>query len=260
MLASQTDKRWRKGYVSGAFDMFHIGHLNLIRRAKERCDYLVAGVLTDEVIARIKKKWPVIPLGERLEIIGALKYVDEVDITTVPLLNKITAWEKYRFDAMFSGDDHQHDGWAKEEADLLQRGAELVFFPYTKEVTTTLLQDMTLPPKADHAAIAIAVENFRRVFPFDKVYKGERIIIYGAGRVGAQYAAQLAALEYCEIVAFADTNARSGDTLNGIRCLTPDELKNSMDTFDRIVIATALYRDEILGVLRTLGIPPERLV
>lgn len=260
MLASETETHWSKGYVSGSFDMFHIGHLNLIRRARERCDHLVVGVLADECIVSGKKKWPVIPLSERMEIVGALKYVDEIDVTTKPLLNKITAWEKYRFDAMFSGDDHLHDGWAWEEEDLKARGAVLVFFPYTREVSTTLLQDMTLPPRADVAAVADAVESFRRVFPFDRVNKGERIVIYGAGRVGAQYAAQLAVVAYCEIGAFADTYAKEGDTFAGRRCLTPAELKRELESFDRIVVASAAYRDEILDRLRTLGIPPERIV
>jgi hypothetical protein len=186
--------------------------------------------------------------------------VDETDITTVPLLKKIDAWEKYRYDAMFSGDDHLNDDWAEAEDELKALGADLVFFPYTKEVTTTLLQDMTLPQKADHAAIADAVENFRRIFPFDKVEKGERIAIYGAGRIGAQYASQLSVLDYCEITAFADTNAKKGDTFAGKRCLTPNELKINTDSFDRIVIATALYRDEILIMLRSLGFGPERIV
>jgi glycerol-3-phosphate cytidylyltransferase len=262
MLASETDKHWRRGYVSGTFDMFHIGHLNLIRRAKERCDYLIVGVLADDVVMQNKKKWPVIPQHERLEITGALKYVDEVDITTEPLIDKVAAWEKYRFDAMFSGDDHRDNDWLKanEKDGLDGRGVDVVFFPYTKEVTTTLLQDLTLPPKADHASITEAVEVFRRVFPFDKVEKGERIVIYGAGRVGAQFASQLNALSYCEVVAFADTNAKKGDTFAGKRNLTPEELKSSSDSFDRIVIATALYRDEMLSILRNLGFGPERIV
>jgi len=259
MFASETKKHWNKGYISGTFDLFHIGHLNLIRNAKERCDHLIVGVLSDEAVIQNKKKMPVIPLNERLEIISSIKYVDEVDVTTEDLLNRVTAWEKYRFDAMFSGDDHNNDRWIKgDEQKLLN--ADLVFFPYTKEVTTTLLQDMTLPPKADHAAIAVAVENFRRIFPFDKVNKGERIVIYGTGRVGAQYASQLSALDYCEVVAFADTNAKSGDRFNSKQCFTPGELKQNLNAFDRVVIATALYRDEMLNMMRTLGIPPERIV
>lgn len=264
MLASETDKHWGRGYVSGSFDMFHIGHLNLIRRAKERCDRLVVGVLADECVVKGKKKWPVIPLNERMEIIGALKYVDEVDITTEPLLNKVTAWEKYRFDAMFSGDDHMHDDWNMEgeEEALMARGAVLVFFPYTRSVSTTLLQDLTLPPKANIAAVSVAVESFRRVFPFDKVNKGERIVIYGAGQVGAQYAAQLSVLDYCEIVAFVDTYAEKGGTFAGRPCLTPPELRLMPQCFDRVVVASvrARYRNEILERLRFLGIPQERIV
>jgi glycerol-3-phosphate cytidylyltransferase len=141
IIASETDKHWPIGYISGSFDMFHIGHLNLIRRAKERCDYLIVGVLTDEIIFNFKNRWPAIPLNDRMEIISALKYVDEVDITTEPLINKITAWKKYQYDAMFTGDDHLNDGWAWEGPELKKLGADLVFFPYTKAVSTTMLHE-----------------------------------------------------------------------------------------------------------------------
>ncbi len=140
MLASETDKHWHVGYISGSFDMFHVGHLNLLRRAKERCDYLIVGVLSDECIVTIKKKAPIISLGDRLEIVRSCKYVDEVDVTTNELLNKITAWNKYHFDAMFTGDDHKGDGWAWEEPELNKLGAELVFFPYTTKVSSTKLR------------------------------------------------------------------------------------------------------------------------
>jgi len=262
MLASETGKHWKKGYVSGTFDMFHVGHLNLIHRAKERCDYLVVGVLSDEVAVKFKQKLPVIPLDERMEIIGALKYVDEVDVTTEAFIDKVIAWENYKFDAMFSGDDHLYDGWTKEEAELSERGADLVFFPYTKEVTTTLLQDIILPPKADNTSITDAIESFRRLFPFDKVNKSERIIIYGRGRVGAQYAAQLAVLNYCEIIAFADTYAETGDVFAGRKCLTPNELKQIDGSYDRVIIASAIpkNKEEILTMLQTLNIDPERIV
>ncbi len=140
MENKEMNKHWKKGYVSGSFDMFHIGHLNLLRRAKEQCDYLVVGVLSDECIVRYKKKAPIISLEDRLEIIRACKYVDEVDITTKELLNKVSAWHKYHFDAMFTGDDHKTDGWAWEEPELNKLGAELVFFPYTKHVSSTQLR------------------------------------------------------------------------------------------------------------------------
>ncbi len=260
IFASETDKRWKKGYVSGSFDLFHIGHLKLIRRAKERCAYLVVGVLTDENIVNMKKKWPVIPLKDRMEIVGALKYVDEVDATTEPLLNKLAAWEKYGFDAMFSGDDHARDGWAWEDEELKKRGADLVFFPYTKEVSSAMLQELTLPPKAKDADAPRRIEGFTYLFPFDKAQKGERIVLYGAGNVAAQYAAQLEALDYCEVVAFADTYAEQGASFKGKRCFTPDELLLHMDSFDRIVIASAKHYDQIIVRLRALGIRPERIV
>ena len=147
IFASETDKIWDVGYVSGTFDMFHVGHLALIRRARGRCKKLIIGVLSDEAVFRGKKKMPIIPLKDRVEIIRAIKYADEVDVTTIELLNKVKAWEKYRFDAMFSGDDHAHDGWASEDRDLKARGADLVFFPYTIDVTSTGLREEILKNK-----------------------------------------------------------------------------------------------------------------
>jgi cytidyltransferase-like protein len=141
MLANETDKIWDIGYVSGTFDMFHIGHLNLIKNAKARCRHLIVAVLDEEcVMEKTGGKPPVIPTNDRVAIVEACRYVDEVDITTKPLLNKVTAWEKYHFGAMFSGDDHASDGWGWEEPELANRGAELVFFPYTKKISTTMLK------------------------------------------------------------------------------------------------------------------------
>ena len=260
MLATETDKHWGKGYVSGAFDMFHIGHLNLIRRTKERCDRLIVGVLTDELIAAGKKKWPVIPLYERMEILRALKYVDEVDVTTQSLLDKAIAWNKYKFDAMFSGDDHIDDGWATEEEELKTLGADLVFFPYTKDVSTSCIQELALPPKANEADKARRIGEFRHIFPFDKVNRGERVVIYGTGDVGEQYARQLDALDFCEIAAFSDTYAKAGDEFEGMCCLPPEDLLTGAVVYDRIVISSTSYYDAILGRLRTLGIQPEKIV
>lgn len=261
MLSTDTDKKWNIGYISGVFDMFHIGHLNLIRQSKERCDKLIVGVLTDELVAKHKNKWPTIRLNERLKIVEALKYVDEVDVTTEPLINKLYALEKYRFDAMFSGDDHVADGWAHEENALKELGVDLVFFPYTKEVSTSRLQEIILPPKAVHADIAKKIDaGIHYLFPFDKVNKKERIIIYGIGKVGEQYISQLAALDFCEIVAFADTYAKPGNLFKGLRCLTPEEVRFLENDYDRIVIASTAYHSQILSLLRSLGIEPGRII
>lgn len=141
-MVLENKKRYKIGYVSGTFDMFHIGHLNLLRRAKERCDHLIVGVLSDECVLRSKKKTAVISLADRLEVVRSCRYVDEVDVTTLELLNKVTAWHKYHFDAMFTGDDHKTDGWAWEEPELNKLGSELVFFPYTQGVSSTKLRGM----------------------------------------------------------------------------------------------------------------------
>jgi glycerol-3-phosphate cytidylyltransferase len=135
VLGLETDKKWNRGYISGVFDNFNIGHLNLIRRSKERCEQLIVGVLADDAVQKVKGKPPTNPLHFRLEIVKAIKYVDEVDVTTLEMLNKIAAWHRYKFDAMFSGDNHIGDaGWTWEGELLNNLGAELVFFPYTREV------------------------------------------------------------------------------------------------------------------------------
>jgi glycerol-3-phosphate cytidylyltransferase len=141
MFADETEQKWKIGYVSGSFDMFHVGHLNLLRNAKQRCDKLIVGVLSDNAIVRIKQKQPIITLEDRLTIVEAIKYVDEVDVTTRELLDKVKAWDKYHFDAMFSGDDHAWDSWKAEEDALKELGAVLVFFPYTKGISTTSLRE-----------------------------------------------------------------------------------------------------------------------
>jgi glycerol-3-phosphate cytidylyltransferase len=134
VLALETDKHWSVGYVSGVFDQFNIGHLNIIRRAKERCDTLIVGVLSDDAAFQVKNKEPKIALHSRLAIVEALKYVDVADVTSIEMLNKVAAWHRYKFDAMFSGDNHLDDsGWTWEEELLKNLGAELVFFPYTRE-------------------------------------------------------------------------------------------------------------------------------
>ena len=127
------------GYTTGVYDLFHIGHLNLLRKAKAQCDYLIVGVSTDDLV-EYKGKRSVIPFGERKEIVGAIKYVDEV--VTQENMDKLGAWKKYHFDVMFVGDDWKGtDKWNKIEADLAQVGAKVVYFPYTKGTSSTLINE-----------------------------------------------------------------------------------------------------------------------
>ncbi|MCM1174194.1 MAG: adenylyltransferase/cytidyltransferase family protein [Blautia sp.] len=137
------DKKYNIGYVAGVFDLFHIGHLNLLRRAKEQCNYLIVGVVTDEGVIRHKKSNPRIPYEERIAIVRACKYVDEA--VEIPLDRGDTdeAWRRYRFDAQFSGSDYADDPKWMAKKDFLQRhGSDLVFFPYTEGISTTQLKDV----------------------------------------------------------------------------------------------------------------------
>lgn len=126
------------GYTTGVYDMFHIGHLNIIRRAKELCDYLIVGVSTDELVLREKGKNPVIPYEERFAIISALKYVDKT--VPQPDKNKLAAWEKYHFNKMFVGSDWQGTSqWKKFEEQFAPLGVEIVYLPHTDGISSTEL-------------------------------------------------------------------------------------------------------------------------
>lgn len=128
------------GYTTGVFDLFHIGHLNILKRAKSMCDYLIVGVSTDENVYGYKSKYPVIPYSQRAEIIRSLKYVDEV----VPQENmdKIAAWEKLRFDRIFHGDDWKNtELYVTIKEKLEAKGVEVIYFPYTKSVSTTEIKN-----------------------------------------------------------------------------------------------------------------------
>lgn len=128
------------GYTTGVFDLFHIGHLNILRRAKEQCDYLIVGVSTDELVEQYKHKRPVICFEERCEIVKAIRYVDEV----VPQMDrdKFAAWERLHFNRMFVGDDWKGSALFTElEARFEPFGVEIVYFPYTKETSSTFLKE-----------------------------------------------------------------------------------------------------------------------
>jgi len=127
------------GYAPGVYDLFHIGHLNILRHASERCDHLVAGVVSDEMCLRAKGHPPFIPLVERLEIVRHISYVDQVHAETVP--DKVDTWQVLRFDRIFKGDDWR--GTAKGdrlEAAFAPLGVEVVYLPYTAHTSSTELR------------------------------------------------------------------------------------------------------------------------
>ena len=131
------------GYIAGVFDLFHLGHLNMFKRAKEQCDYLIAGVVTDEGVRRLKKTEPFVPFVERIEMVRSCRYVDEA--VEIPLNYGGTrdVYRLFHFDCLFSGSDYvDNPDWLADKDYLEKHGAELVFFPYTESTSSTKLKSL----------------------------------------------------------------------------------------------------------------------
>lgn len=127
------------GYTTGVFDLFHIGHLNILKRAKENCDYLIVGVTVDELVS-YKGKKAFIPFEERAAIVEAIKYVDKVVPQTS--MDKMEAWKNLKFNRMFVGDDWKGtDVWNRWEEEFAKVGVDIVYFPYTKQTSSTELRE-----------------------------------------------------------------------------------------------------------------------
>ena len=128
------------GFTAGTFDMFHIGHLNLLRNARSRCDYLIVGVNSDRLVEEYKHKRAVVPLEERMEIVGALRCVDEV--MKVDSLDKAVSWKKKHYNLLFIGDDWKgNERWKRTESELQQYGVTVVYLPHTEGTNSTLLRE-----------------------------------------------------------------------------------------------------------------------
>jgi len=136
----QEMKKYKIGYTTGVYDLFHIGHLNLLRNAKQLCEHLIVGVTVDELVS-YKRKQAVIPFDERIQIVGSIRYVDEVVPQTD--LDKVKAWETYHYDVLFVGDDWKgKPNWVQYEAALAKKNVDVVYLPYTKETSSTRLRDV----------------------------------------------------------------------------------------------------------------------
>ena len=127
------------GYATGVFDLFHIGHLNILKKAKENCDYLIVGVTTDEITFEMKKSLPIIPFDERLEIVSSIKYVDKAIAKND--VDNIQAWKQLQFNVFFKGDDWKGTEKGKRlEEYFSEFGVRVVYFPYTKGTSSTHLK------------------------------------------------------------------------------------------------------------------------
>lgn len=137
------DKKYHIGYIAGVFDLFHLGHLNMFRCAKEMCDYLIVGVVSDEGVRKNKKTEPFIPFEERIEMVRSCKYVDEAVEIPFVYCRTPEAFRKYHFDVQFSGSDYENDqGWLAMKDYLEQNGSTLVFFPYTEQTSSTKIKEL----------------------------------------------------------------------------------------------------------------------
>ena len=133
-------KKYKIGYTTGVFDMFHIGHLNILKRAKEQCEYLIVGVSTDEVVRAYKHKTPIIPFDERCAIVSAIKYVDEVVPQTS--MDKMEAYCKLHFDAIFHGSDWKGSDMYNDIVNAFSKiGVDMVFLPHTDGVSSTAIRE-----------------------------------------------------------------------------------------------------------------------
>jgi glycerol-3-phosphate cytidylyltransferase len=129
------------GYTTGVFDLFHIGHLNILEKSKSMCDYLIVGCTSDELVQHRKHKQPIIPINERISIVESIKYVDQV--VEQNSMDKFAAYEKYKFDIMFVGDDWKGTvKWQELEDKFTCLGVKIVYFPYTTSTSSTKVNNI----------------------------------------------------------------------------------------------------------------------
>lgn len=133
-------KKYKIGYTTGVYDLFHVEHLHILKQAKEMCDYLIVGVSTDELVRDYKGKDPIIPFEQRVEIVSAIKYVDKVIPQTT--LDKSVAWETEKFNCVFHGADWNNSPLYNEnERKLKPKGVDFIYFPYKRELSSTIIKE-----------------------------------------------------------------------------------------------------------------------
>ncbi len=136
-------KKYHIGYIAGVFDLYHLGHLNMFRRAKEYCDYLIVGVVSDDGVRINKQKEPFIPFDERIEMVRSCMYVDEAVEIPFVYCRTPEAFRKYHFDVQFSGSDYEHDpDWIAMKDFLERNGSTMIFFPYTQQTSSTKIKSL----------------------------------------------------------------------------------------------------------------------
>lgn len=133
-------KKYKRGYTTGVYDMFHIGHLNILERAKEQCEFLMVGVTTDELCFKRKGKYPIINQDERIKIVSAIKYVDNAIFQTD--MDKIKPIIENKIDVVFVGSDWEGTPqWIEYEKQFKSVGCNVVYLPHTDGISSTILRE-----------------------------------------------------------------------------------------------------------------------
>lgn len=228
------EKKYKIGYVPGVFDLFHIGHLNLLERAKAQSEYLIAGVLTDELTEYFKSKKPYIPFEERKRIVASIKWVDEVVGVDFSNTVKMDAWKLYHYNAYFSGNDHVKE-WERERKELQAVGAEIVFLPYTQSISSTSIKNQ-----------------------IKKSQNRKRLYLFGAGRIGQRVLKETVEGELSnkyEIVGFLDNAPEKHlSRIEGIPVFRPEDLLTLEVGTDYQIRITMKEQQEAEKKLQELGL------
>lgn len=133
-------KKYKIGYTTGVFDMFHIGHLNILRKAKDLCDFLIVGVSTDELVQSYKAKTPIISFEERKQIVEAIKYVDKVIAQSS--MDKIATVNTLKYDVVFVGSDWKGTKkWIDYEKEFNAHGVDVIYLEHTDGISSTILRE-----------------------------------------------------------------------------------------------------------------------
>ncbi|WP_298522465.1 adenylyltransferase/cytidyltransferase family protein [uncultured Methanobrevibacter sp.] len=139
----ENEKKYKIGFTCGVFDLFHVGHLNLLENCKKQCETLIVGLCTDEYVEKVKHKDPVFSQEERFRILSALKMVDRVEYVSIEeVTDKELAQRIFGFDVLFSGDDWKDtDRYLKTEKEFAKIGVSIEYLPYTKGISTTSIKE-----------------------------------------------------------------------------------------------------------------------
>lgn len=151
-------KKYKVGYTCGVFDLLHIGHLNLLERCKEQCDYLIVGVCNDDYVTNIKKKIPAIPEDQRVRILNALKAVDKAELVSIAEIeDKMLALKRFRFDVLFSGDDWKgSERYIRTEEQFAKFRVKIEYLPYTQGISTTQIKKSLLFESQENGGVELS--------------------------------------------------------------------------------------------------------